>query len=141
MMRDFRRLPPLLRALWLLGLLFLLAGVGTWVWGVLWDHQDLFARQGRDLAWAFLLLALACNWPGVAYNARFLRSGRALPWLDTWRGQLAAAVGVAVLPLGFVAVALLIPPNSPLSVLTFLLTVLVLVVAYVSLDAGGRVPR
>ncbi|HEX9412999.1 MAG TPA: hypothetical protein VF916_05805 [Ktedonobacterales bacterium] len=62
-------------------------------------------------------------------------------------------MGLAVLPLGFVAVALLIPPNSPLSVLTNLLGLLAMLVmlaaygwvlvrrvAYVG-RAGQRRPR
>ncbi len=130
MMQRFRRLPPLLRALWLLALLFLLAqcGVATWAWRVLQDHQELVARRAQDLAPAFLLLAWACIFPGAAYNARFQRPGRALPWLDTWRGQLAAALGLAALPLGSLAVGLFIPPTSPLYSLEYLLGMLAVLV-------------
>ena len=83
---------------------------------------------------AFLVLALACNWPGVAYGLRFRLPARALPWLNTWRGQLAATLGLAALPLGSVAVALVIPPSSSFFALTFLLNMLaalVLLAAYV----------
>ena len=135
MRQPSRRLPPLLRALSLLALLVLLAGCGvsTWAWAVLRDHQDLVARRAQALAPAFLLLAWACIFPGAAYNARFQRPGRALPWLDTWRGQLAAALGLAVLPLGIVAVVLFIPPRSPLSVLYVLLIFLAGLVMLVAL--------
>jgi hypothetical protein len=53
---------------------------------------------------------------------------------DTWRGQLAAALGLAALPLVSVAVALVIPPSSSFFALTFLLDMLaalVLLAAYV----------
>ena len=125
-MQHARRLPPLLRALWLLGLALLVVqgGVIAWAWTVLQDHEELVARRAQALAPAFLLLAWACILPGAVYNARFQRPGRALPWLDTWRGQLAAALGLAVLALGGVAVVLFIPPRSPLSVLQVLLYVL-----------------
>lgn len=122
-MQHARRLPPLLRALFLLGLLFALAslGVETWAFGVLRDHWEPSAARGQALAGAFLLLALACNWPVAAYNARFLL---AQPWLSTWRGQLAAALGLAALPMGVVAVVLLLPVTRPLNSLQFLLDTL-----------------
>ena len=123
MMQHFRRLPPLLRALWLLGLLFLLVSLGVEAW-VVFREQGLSTARGQDLFLTFVLLSFACNWPVAVYNARFIRPGRALPWLDAWWGQLAAAVGFAVLPLGFVAAVLLIPPRSPLVVLQGLLFVL-----------------
>ena len=125
MMRHFRRLPLRARALWLLALLFWLASLGVEAWAVFREHQGLSARQGRDLFPAFVLLSLACIFPGAAYNVRFRR---ALPWLYTWRGQLAVAVGLALLPLGFVAAVLLIPPNSPQYMVTFLLGLLAMLV-------------
>ena len=134
-MQHARRLPPLLRALWLLGLALLVVqgGVIAWAWTVLQDHEELVARRAQALAPAVFLVVLACNWPVAAYNARFQRPGRALPWLDTWRGQLAAASGLAALPLGSVAAVLFIPPRSPLVVLQgllYVLAALVLVAAY-----------
>jgi hypothetical protein len=113
MMQHFRRLPPLLRALWLLGLLFLLASLGTaaWTWAMFREHQGLSATPWQIVGPAFLVLALACNWPSAAYGLRFRHAARALPWLDTWRGQLAATLGLAALPLVSVAVALVIPPT------------------------------
>src|SRR5258708_21761517 len=100
MMHRFRRLPPLLRALWLLALLFLLAqcGVATWAWRVLQDHQELVARRAQDLAPAFLLLALARIFPGAAYHARFQPAGRALPRLGTRPRALAPALALAPAP-------------------------------------------
>ena len=83
-MQHARRLPPLLRALWLLGLALLVVqgGVIAWAWTVLQDHEELVARRGQALAPTVFLLVLACNWPVAAYNTRFQRPGRALPWLD-----------------------------------------------------------
>ena len=135
-MQQFRRLSPLLRALGLLGLVLLVAslGVSTWMLVLFREHQGLSATPWQIVGPAFLALALACNWPGVAYGFRFRLPARALPWLDTWRGQLAATVGLAVLPLGSVAAALLIPPDSLFFALAFLLdmlALLVLLAAYV----------
>ncbi|HEX9412842.1 MAG TPA: hypothetical protein VF916_05015 [Ktedonobacterales bacterium] len=44
-MQHARRLPPLLRALFLLGLLFALASlaVATWTWAMYREHQGLAA--------------------------------------------------------------------------------------------------
>ena len=89
MRQRFRRLPPLLRALGLLALLFPLASLGVATWALLRDHQDLFARRAQALAPTFVLLSFACNWPVTAYNARFRHPARVIPWLDpggvNWR--------------------------------------------------------
>jgi hypothetical protein len=138
MLQPLRRLPPLS----LLSLLCLLAslGVTTWAWSVLQNHEAVAARRGQDLAPAFILLSLACNWTVAASNGRFRR---VLPWLGSWRGQLAAVLGLAALPLGVVVVALLFPLNSALYSLVFLLyilAVLVLGAAY-SWALSSRPPR
>jgi hypothetical protein len=125
MMRYFRRLPLRAQALWLLALLFWLVALGMTMWTLVLsrEHQELATARWQTLALAFFVLALACNWLVATYDSR--------PWLSTWRGQLAAALGFTALPLGSVAVALLIPPNSPFFGLTFLLGLLAVLAAYV----------
>ena len=124
MMRYFRRLPPLLRALWLLRLLFPLASLGLLAWTlVVFREQEISTARAEAVGLALVMLAVACNWLVATYDSR--------PWLSTWRGQLAAALGFTALPLGSVAVALLIPPNSPFFGLTFLLGLLAVLAAYV----------
>ena len=129
MMRYFRRLPPLLRALWLLRLLFPLASLGLLAWTlVVFREQEISTARAEAVGLALVMLAVACNWPVTVYSVRFERPARALPWLSTWRGQLAAALGLAALPLGVVAVVLFIPTNSPLYSVEYLLTMLALLV-------------
>ena len=109
-MRYFRRLPPLLRVLLLVGLLAALVGLGMIISGLLLslpnvisDAQVLFGaapypspaeQQATQplgpatfLMWSVAvginlsLLSGACNWPVQTYAIRFRRSWYVTPWL------------------------------------------------------------
>lgn len=132
-MMALRRLPPLLRVLWVVWLLAFLASLGVTTWAFLLGREG--AKSSSQLyvvAWALLELGLACNWPIGAYNntraTPFRRPRRSASWLDSrldsWRGQLAAAFVLAVLPIACIAVALSASPGSPLFTVALALMVL-----------------
>lgn len=119
-MRSARHLPPLLRVLGVLGMLAPLAscGLSTWAFLLTWKGGEP-PESLRLIPTALIALGLACIWPGVVYNARrdpapFRRPRRAMPWLETWRGQLASALVLSVVPVAAVVVALLVSPATPL---------------------------
>ncbi len=136
-MRSVRRLPPLLRALWLLDMLAILASLGVNTWAYLLGRENGEPRQQLYLAaWALLEFGLACGWTVTTYNARLApvrRPRRAMPWLDAWRGQLMSAFVLSVLPIATMVAALLVSTTSPLFVLAYAgsaLSVVVLFAAY-----------
>jgi hypothetical protein len=128
-MRSVRQLPPLLRVLGMLGVLAPVAscGVNTWAFVLGWNSGE----PPQPLTWALIDLGFACIWPVVVYNARlapFRRLRHTMPWLDTWRGQLASALVLSALPMAAVIVALLVAPSTPLFWLTYMFDILFLLV-------------
>lgn len=135
-MRYFRRLPSLLRALLLVGLLAALVGLGViisglllWLPNVVSDTQVLFgfapypspaAQQATQplgpatfLIWSvgvginLSLLSGACNWPVQTYAIRFRRSWYVKPWLIAQLEMWQAQL-LAMLALGALPLASLI---------------------------------
>jgi hypothetical protein len=78
-MRSVRRLPPLLRALWVLGLLTSLAALGVLTWtnlaarGADQSGASRGWNRGMALFMALLLLSMAGSVTLAAYNRRFER--------------------------------------------------------------------
>ena len=120
-MRFSRRLPPVLRALWVLWRLALLASLGVWVWGSQAPRgADQFgASQGWDrasaISWSLLLLGMACNVMLIPYRRLFERPRRAEPRPTTWQAQLTTVLALAALSLWSLVFALLVPPRPSLS--------------------------
>ena len=135
-MRAIRRLPPLLRALWVLQLLTLLAGTGVLAWWFPNLHGDDPSLGSHVAAFflALLLLVLACTLMIAAYNMRFERPGRSAPWPDSWQVQLTVVLALATLPLCSLVFALLAPTSPSMYDMLFalqILSILVLVTAWI----------
>ena len=143
-MTPFRRLPPFLRAVWVLALLSLLAALGVMTWTYLatrGEDQSAARRewnQGTAIGWSLLVLGLACLPLLLAYNARFARrpTRRAL-WPGAWQTQLKVVLALAALPLSSLVFALLVPPSSSLFPQVFqlqILSLLLLAVAWIRVE-------
>ncbi|HEX9413030.1 MAG TPA: hypothetical protein VF916_05960 [Ktedonobacterales bacterium] len=137
-MQSFRRLPPFLRAVSVLGQLSLLAAVGVMTWTHLatrGEDQSAARRewnQGTAIGWSLLVLGLACLPLLLAYNARFARRPtRRAPLTDAWQTQLKVALALAALPFCTLVGALLIPSRSSLFQVVYALGVLSLLVLLV----------
>lgn len=156
-MRYFHRLPPLLRALNLLALLFALASLGVLIWTVpllIADGQVLFSGahalattdQILSLNWRVAvslnlgMLGGACNMPAVISAVRLHRPDYSAPRLDAWQAQLKVALGLAALPLGSLAVLLLIKSTYLLFAVTSLLTVVSAVLLAIAYPGPRRPP-
>jgi cytochrome bd-type quinol oxidase subunit 2 len=129
-MRSVRRLPPVLRALWVLGLLTSLAALGVLTWTTLAARgadQSGASRgwnRGMALFMALFLLSMACSTTLAAYNRRFEHPPRRALWPDEWQTQLKVVLALAALPLGMLVFALLIPSRSSLFQVVYALGVL-----------------
>jgi hypothetical protein len=133
-MTSLHRMPPVLRGVWALGMLTILAslGVNTWAWLV--GRESGGPREHiYFIGWALLELGLVYNWMVVAYNVRHparlgpgRHAARAAPWLDAGRGQLLTACIGGALPVATI-VALVVAPVSPLIFLAFPVNVVFLV--------------
>lgn len=128
-MRTVRRLPPVLRRVRLVGALAILAALGIYIWPVL-----VVREQRLQLPLQLTLLSVALTQLGLnsmlviqAYKdhtAPIPRPRRAIPWLDTWRGQLIAALVLGALPSAAIVVALVSFADSPLLVWGFCFVIL-----------------
>lgn len=135
-MRAIRRLPPFLRALWVLGHLALLTDTGVLAWWFPNLHEDDLSLGSHVAAilLALLLLVLACTLMIAAYNLRFERPGRSAPWPDSWRVQLTVVLALAALPLCSLVFALVVPPSPSMFDILFALQILsILVLATASI--------
>jgi len=136
-MTSFHRLPPFLRAVWVLGLLSLLAAAGVMVWTTLATRGADQAgasrgwNRGMALFMALFLLSMAGSVTLAAYNRRFERPPRRALWPDAWQTQLKVVLTLAALPLGMLVCALLIPSHSSLFQVVYTLGVLSLLVLLV----------
>jgi hypothetical protein len=140
-MRSFRRLPPFLRAVSVLGQLSLLAAVGVMTWTILatrGEDQSAARRewnQGTAIGWSLVVLGMACLPLLLAYNARFARRPtRRAPLTDAWQTQLKVALALAALPFCTLVCALLIPSTSSLFQVVYalgFLSLLILMAAWV----------
>ncbi len=128
-MRNFRRLPPLLRVADIVALLFALAGIALLVAAFIMHLSSAPPRWPEStvvIGLNLVLLAGSCSVVDQAYRARFRRPGggpsRSL--LGSWQGQVRAIVLLAALPLCALALAAFIPPTSPAFEIVFLVTLL-----------------
>ncbi len=114
-MRYSRRLPPLLRAASILGVLFPLVSLVLLV-TLLIKMPSTFPQLPRDffrvmaIALNLGLLSGACSFAIGTYRTRFRRlDTRPFP-LDSWQSQLLAILLLAALPLCAITLAVVIPP-------------------------------
>ncbi len=116
-MRNFRRLPPLLRVVIILGLVLPLASLAllsrmlpamllTSAWPA--DSHRVFA-----MASSLCLLGLCCSLVVTTYSTRFRHPDQGPFPLDSWQSQVRALVLATVLPLGALAWAVFIPLTQP----------------------------
>jgi hypothetical protein len=118
-MRNFRHLPPILRAASILGLLFPLASImllGSEVVIMIlapFPQWPLDALRGLFIAVNLGMLGGACSYAVNSYSLRFRQLEREPLSLSSWQNQAQASALLATLPLGAVALALVLPPGFP----------------------------
>lgn len=129
-MRDFRRLPPLLRTATIFALLFALAGIALLVGAFVTGLSSFPPRWSVDssrvevIGLNLVLLGGSCSFVDQAYSARFRRPGRGPSPLDSWQGQVRAIALLAALPLCALALAAVIPPTSSAFEIVFPVTLI-----------------
>ncbi len=144
-MRSFRRLPPILRVVSLLGLLAILAsfGVKTWAWwlgqesGQWSQHLDLVGFGLLQLGLTYFLMGIAYNPRHPARFAPVPRPARVARWLDTWRGQLISALVASTVPMATVIVTLAVSPDTPPVLLAYPVKMVFLVAWFVWFTVWG----
>jgi len=119
-MRYFPRLPPLLRVVSILSLLFVLASVVLFLGSVIpvfpsFPRWPVDASRARGIAWNLIMLSLACSFVVSNYSLRFFRPGRGSYPLDSWQSQVRWLLALAALPLGAIALAVFLPRTSLLN--------------------------
>jgi len=149
-MRYFRRLPPLLRVVSIMGLLFFLTAVALLILVINSSVMDLLSSSPhafRDtfrllgIGISLALLAQVCFFAVIGYSTRFRRTNRGPFPLDSWQSQVRFILLVSALPLCALALVVLagfIPPTpldfsdlvGALAAVVNVLAVVVLVVAY-----------
>ena len=114
-MRNFRRLPPLLRVTGILGLLLALTSVGLLACVFLTSLSSFsnWPLKTTVIAMNLGMLGATCSFAVQAYSMRFRQPGRGLFPLDSWQSQLRALALVAALPLSALAWAVFIPLTQP----------------------------
>jgi hypothetical protein len=140
-MRDFRRLPSLLRVASILGLLFSIASLVLFVAMIV-----VFITSRRsslqppadssrmdDIALNLGMLGGACVFAVNAYRTRFRQMDRRSYRLNSWQSQVRAIGALAMLPLCAIILAVVIPQDSLAYLLVFgvsMLAALALLGAY-----------
>jgi hypothetical protein len=120
--RYFHRLPPLLRVVSIMGVLLPLASVAV-LGPLLIVGWNAFPPNGagyfRAMAIAMngIVLALPCLFAVNLYCLRFVEPSRRAFTLRSWPRQVGVFVLLAALPLGGIAVALILPSALPASIL------------------------
>lgn len=117
-MPYFRRLPPLLRVMSRLGLLFvLMAGVaflaGLSIIQKSFPWLSLDAHRATGIELNLVALSLDCTFVVNVYTLRFRRAGKQSYPLATWPSQVRWWLLLATLPLGALAMTILLP-RTPL---------------------------
>jgi len=150
-MRHVRRLPPLLRIVRIVGLLFIPTGIALGITSFVtnrWSAPHAFGDSARVwvIAMDVLWLSMACNFICLAYVTRVGRPGLGPFPLDSWQSQVRAIVLLSALPLCGIALALVIPPTSaavwiiiPLSLLATIEMVVLLAAFGVGMAGTGSV--
>jgi hypothetical protein len=116
-LHKFRRLPPLLRVMAIIGLLLPLATI-VLLTPILVTAQATAAwpaayTRVQAIAASLGMLGLCCTLVVASYRMRFRCSGRGPFRLDSWPHQLRTLLLLAALPLCVLAWAVLIPPTQP----------------------------
>jgi hypothetical protein len=137
-MRYHRRLPPLLWALWPVGILVLLASlaVGTRAHRPPTGSQGFIARRGQALVSPLGMLSLALTFPSLFYRMRQGAQTSCPPhWPDRWPTQILVVVAAA-LPAVSLVIALLALLSSSLFTAVLLLNVISAWVLFVTYGAS-----
>jgi len=118
-MREFRRLPPLMRVVRIVGLLFILSGAALLITSFVKSQSSAppaFGDSARVwiIAMGLLGLSLVCTFVCLAYRTRVGRPGLGPLPLDSWQSQVRAILLLSALPLCGIALALVIPPTYEL---------------------------
>ena len=116
-MRDFRRLPPLLRVAAVLGLMLPLASLALLSQMLVaalptLDWPSDFSRVSV-VASSLVMLGLACTFVSTIYSTRFRYPQRRSFPLDSWQSQVRTIVLLAALPLCVFAWAIFVPATTP----------------------------
>lgn len=135
LVRYFRRLPPLIRAVSVGAVALPLT---AFLLLVFWFVAHPLASFGVQAAFTRVLgimlnlctLGGACSYVVSTYNRRFRQPDRVPYSLSTWQSQLRVITWLAALPVGGIALALVLPPSLPLVYL--LLAIAALAVSVVS---------
>ncbi len=136
-MRYFRRLPPLLRVMSILGLLLPLASIALLL-GLLipllpsFPQWPVEAAPALGIALSLGLLSGACSFVVNVYTLRFRRPSSGPYPLASWQSQVGWWWALSILPLCVLALAVFLPP-APL--LGFVLAALTLLAALAYLAA------
>lgn len=137
-MRYFRRLPPLLRVVSLLGLLIALASIAVLIEALLMSLSSApphWSADGSRLLAIGLNLGMlggACSFAVNTYSLRFRRPDRGTFALESWQSQVRAITLLAALPLGALVMVLVVPLSFPTAFLPLGLTMLAAVVLLVA---------
>lgn len=113
-MRYFCRLPPLLRVVSILSLLFVLASVVLFLGSVIpvfpsFPRWPVDASRAVGIAWNLIMLSLACSFVVSNYSLRFFRPGRGSYPLESWQSQVRWLLALAAPPLVALALAVVLP--------------------------------
>jgi hypothetical protein len=138
-MRTFRRLPPLLRGVSLLALLPILAALVIFLELLLTPMLPSVPHWSADHNTRMAVIALnlinvgwAGGFPSRLYLVRWRRPDHQLFPLESWQSQVRTVLLLTALPLGLLALAVVIPPTSRAFAGVFALCVLEALVIYVA---------
>jgi len=133
--RNFRRLPPLLRVVDITQWLLLLMTLAVFVsymrtsWSILAPrsfspHVPVFFLRDPLIGFNLILLNGACTFVLSTYSLRFRQPDRRTFPLSSWQSQMRALALLAFLPLCGLMLAFIIPPVFPVYYLAFGVAVL-----------------
>ena len=144
-MRHFRRLPPFLRAVSILGLLLPIAALALWIPAMITKIPSMalsvpLALWGSDRILGVVLnlitLSGACTFVISTYSARFRQPDRTPVLLNSWQSQARTLALLAALPLCALVLILVIPTDSLAFLLALALSTLAVFMPLVAF-AGG----
>jgi hypothetical protein len=127
--RYVRRMPPLIRAASILGMLFPLASMALLV-GTAVKVVPSFLQWQTDpshtvvMALDLGLLSSPCLFITIAYTFRVRRAGAGALPPDWWRSWVPWIVALTALPLCALALAVVLPQTSPLNFTPLMFSVL-----------------
>jgi hypothetical protein len=118
-MHKFRHLPPLLRGASLLGVLLALVGIALFLKiliAIFLSAADPHRSADNTLVWMIALtlfpVSQAFDFPSRLYLVHRRRPDRQPFPLDSWQSQVRTFLLVTALPLGTLALAVVIAPTS-----------------------------